>query len=69
MPQQVLLELFLVFVGAAFVATSAGIFSDTLYAIIIAMSLLTSVLTPPVLKALFAGMRPESSAVSVHESE
>ena len=32
----------------------AGIFSDTLYAIIIAMSLLTSVLTPPALGMLFA---------------
>jgi len=47
----------------------AGIFSDTLYAIIIAMSLLTSILTPPVLKVLFAGMRSESSAMPVHEQE
>lgn len=46
----------------------AGVLSDTLYAIIIAMSLLTSVLTPPVLKALFVKMRQESSAGSIHES-
>ena len=31
----------------------AGVFSNQLYGIIIAMSLLTSVITPPVLKKLF----------------
>ena len=33
---------------------SAGVFSDQLFAIIVAMSLLTSVIAPPVLKALMA---------------
>ncbi len=34
---------------------SAGVFSGRIYAIIIAMSLLTSVIAPPILKALLAG--------------
>jgi Kef-type K+ transport system membrane component KefB len=33
----------------------AGIFNDTIYAIIIAMSLLTSVIAPPLLKAMLPG--------------
>ena len=37
----------------------AAVFSETLYAVIIAMSLLTSVIAPPVLKALFSGEKPE----------
>lgn len=37
----------------------AGVFSGRIYAIIIAMSLLTSVLAPPVLKALLAHAPPE----------
>ena len=37
----------------------AGVFSETIYAVIIAMSLLTSVIAPPVLKALLAGAPPE----------
>lgn len=36
----------------------AGVFSGEVYALIIAMSLLTSVLAPPALKALLAGMPP-----------
>lgn len=36
----------------------AGVFSGSVYAIIIAMSLLTSVLAPPVLKTLLAGLPP-----------
>jgi Kef-type K+ transport system membrane component KefB len=39
----------------------AGVFTDTTYAIIIAMSLLTSVIAPPALKALLAGVPPEST--------
>lgn len=38
----------------------AGGFSETVYAVIIAMSLLTSVIAPPALKALFAGVPPET---------
>jgi Kef-type K+ transport system membrane component KefB len=41
----------------------AGVFSNTMYAIIIAMSLLTSVIAPPVLGALFARERAEESPV------
>lgn len=41
----------------------AGVFSSTMYAIIIGMSLLTSVIAPPVLGALFAGERAEESPV------
>ena len=36
---------------------SAGVFNDLVYALIIAMSLLTSVIAPPVLKAQFAAQR------------
>ena len=51
----------------------AGVFSETLYAVIIAMSLLTSIIAPPVLKALLAGAPPEpgddvSHLVSVEET-
>ncbi|MBI5034204.1 MAG: cation:proton antiporter [Chloroflexi bacterium] len=45
----------------------AGIFSDTIYAIIIAMSLITSVITPPALGALFADTKSASSQVSAQE--
>ena len=38
---------------------AAGVFSGTIYAVIIAMSLLTSVIAPPVLKALLAGAPEE----------
>jgi Kef-type K+ transport system membrane component KefB len=38
----------------------AGVFSGTTYALIIAMSLLTSVIAPPVLKALLAGAPQEA---------
>ncbi|MGE5265260.1 MAG: cation:proton antiporter [Acidobacteriota bacterium] len=41
----------------------AGVFSSTMYAIIIGMSLLTSVIAPPVLGALFAGEGAEESPV------
>jgi Kef-type K+ transport system membrane component KefB len=34
----------------------AGVFSNTIYSVIILMSLLTSVIAPPVLKTLFAGI-------------
>ena len=37
----------------------AGVFSGTTYALIIAMSLLTSMIAPPVLKVLLAGAPPE----------
>lgn len=40
----------------------AGVFPPTTYAVIIAMSLLTSVFAPPVLKALFKGAPPETPA-------
>jgi Kef-type K+ transport system membrane component KefB len=39
---------------------AAGIFSDTIYAIIIAMSLLTSIIAPPLLKTLLAGSPPDT---------
>ena len=38
---------------------AAGVFSNDIYAVIIAMSLLTSVIAPPALKALLAGVPPE----------
>jgi Kef-type K+ transport system membrane component KefB len=41
----------------------AGVFSETIYAVIIAMSLLTSVIAPPALKALLAGMPPEDQPI------
>jgi Kef-type K+ transport system membrane component KefB len=37
----------------------AGVFSGQIYAVIIAMSLLTSVIAPPILKALLANAPPE----------
>lgn len=37
----------------------AGVFTETIYAVIIAMSLLTSVVAPPVLKVLLAGVPAE----------
>lgn len=37
----------------------AGVFGAQLYAVIVAMSLLTSVIAPPVLKRLLAGSQPE----------
>jgi len=44
----------------------AGVFSNTMYAIIIAMSLLTSIIAPPVLGVLLGSERTEdSSAISV----
>jgi Kef-type K+ transport system membrane component KefB len=42
----------------------AGVFTGTTYAIIIAMSLLTSVIAPPVLGALLKGMPPEPASDS-----
>lgn len=63
---------------------AAGVFGDTIFAIIIAMSLLTSVVAPPVLKALLAQMPPvptgddtedslltsvDESGFSVHKAE
>jgi len=36
----------------------AGVLSNTIYSVIILMSLLTSVIAPPALKALFAGITP-----------
>jgi Kef-type K+ transport system membrane component KefB len=47
----------------------AGVFSDTIYAIIIAMSLLTSILAPPVLKTLLKSMPEEASEASPPLSE
>lgn len=41
----------------------AGVFSGTIYAVIIAMSLLTSVISPPILKALLAKLPPEEPAI------
>jgi len=38
---------------------SAGVFTDRTYAIIIAMSLLTSVIAPPLLKKLLAAAPPD----------
>jgi Kef-type K+ transport system membrane component KefB len=46
---------------------SAGVFSGTTYAIIIAMSLLTSIAAPPVLKALFAGDRDDDTGGEADE--
>jgi Kef-type K+ transport system membrane component KefB len=51
----------------------AGVFSETIYAVIIAMSLLTSVFAPPVLKLLLSGMPSEpeedsSLLISVEET-
>ncbi len=40
----------------------AGVFTGTTYAVIIAMSLLTSVMAPPVLKLLLAELPPEDSS-------
>jgi Kef-type K+ transport system membrane component KefB len=37
----------------------AGVFSGTMYTLIIAMSLLTSVIAPPVLSILLGGKNPE----------
>jgi Kef-type K+ transport system membrane component KefB len=39
----------------------AGVFSGTMYTLVIAMSLLTSVIAPPVLSVLLAGKNPEPS--------
>jgi Kef-type K+ transport system membrane component KefB len=39
----------------------AGVFSGTMYTLIIAMSLLTSVIAPPVLSVLLGGKKPELS--------
>jgi Kef-type K+ transport system membrane component KefB len=44
----------------------AGVFSDTIYAVIVAMSLLTSVIAPPLLKALLAGSPPEEGEETPH---
>lgn len=51
----------------------AAVFTETLYAVIIAMSLITSVIAPPALKALFSGAPPEphedvSQLVEVEET-
>lgn len=51
----------------------AGVFSETIYAVIIAMSILTSIIAPPVLKVLLAGAPPEpgddvSYLISVEET-
>ncbi|MES2463919.1 MAG: cation:proton antiporter [Armatimonadota bacterium] len=45
----------------------AGVFSGRIYAIIIAMSLLTSVVAPPVLKALLANAPPEPETADTPE--
>ena len=42
----------------------AGVFSGTMYTLIIAMSLLTSVIAPPVLSILLGGKNPEPSPLS-----
>jgi len=47
----------------------AGVFSGSVYAIIIAMSLLTSVLAPPLLKSLLAGLPPLSPSDADEESD
>jgi Kef-type K+ transport system membrane component KefB len=47
---------------------SAGVFSDQLFAIIVAMSLLTSVIAPPVLKMLMAG-GGDGEAEPTHKGE
>jgi Kef-type K+ transport system membrane component KefB len=46
----------------------AGVFSGSVYAIIIGMSLLTSVLAPPVLKTLLAGLPPAPETEDEEES-
>ena len=38
----------------------AAVFSETIYAVIIAMSLITSVVAPPALKALFSSAKPKT---------
>jgi Kef-type K+ transport system membrane component KefB len=52
---------------------SAGVFPPTTYAIIIAMSLLTSMMAPPVLKVLLAGSAPtpptDEEASALHPVE
>lgn len=40
----------------------AGVFDNTVYALIIAMSLLTSVIAPPILKRQLAGLPKEKPA-------
>ena len=44
----------------------AGVFPETTYAVIIAMSLLTSIIAPPALKLLFAGARKEPPEEVTH---
>jgi len=45
---------------------AAGVFSSEIYAVIVAMSLLTSVITPPVLAALLRRDRQEHDATPPH---
>jgi Kef-type K+ transport system membrane component KefB len=44
----------------------AAVFTETLYAVIIAMSLITSVIAPPALKTLFSGAKPEPHEGASH---
>ena len=46
----------------------AVVFSGSIYAIIIAMSLLTSVIAPPILKSLLASTTDEGRAVETEPS-
>lgn len=43
---------------------NAGIFNDYVYALIIAMSLLTSIIAPPILKKQLAGLPPQENALN-----
>jgi Kef-type K+ transport system membrane component KefB len=47
----------------------AGVFTGTTYALIIAMSLLTSIMAPPVLKLLLAGLPPEDPATNPEDAD
>jgi Kef-type K+ transport system membrane component KefB len=46
---------------------AAGVFSGTMYTLIIAMSLLTSVIAPPVLSVLLSGKSPEQRPLCAGE--
>lgn len=43
-----------------------GVFTETIYAVIIAMSLITSIIAPPALKVLFSGATPEPHEDASH---
>jgi Kef-type K+ transport system membrane component KefB len=49
-------------VVVASLGLAAGVFSDRIYAIIVAMSLLTAMVTPPVLASLLRRHPPETPA-------